>query len=145
MIVAMTLWSLLADAVALFHLAYVAFVVLGLGAIVAGAACGRRWARNFWFRITHLAAMGLVFVETIAGMACPLTVLENTLRLRAGQAGYPADFITYWTHRIVFHDWPPAVFMALYCGFTLAIVATLLIVPPEIPRRRKAHRLNLPP
>ena len=137
MMAVMTRWSLLADAVALFHLAYVAFVMLGLGAIIAGAALGARWVRNFWFRILHLAAIALVCVETIAGMACPLTVLENALRRRAGQAGYPADFITYWTHRIVFHDWPAAVFTALYYGFTLAIVATLLIVPPESPWRRK--------
>ncbi len=136
----MTRWSLLADAVALFHTAYVAFVVLGLVAILLGAAFKWRWIRNFWFRIFHLAAIALVLVETVLGVACPLTVLENTLRARAGQAGYPTDFITYWTHRIIFYDWPPWVFATLYAAVTIAIVAVMLMVPPEVPWRRNPRR-----
>ena len=34
----------------LLHVVYVAFVVLGMAAILAGIALGWQWVRNFWFR-----------------------------------------------------------------------------------------------
>jgi hypothetical protein len=132
----MMVWRLVADAVVVFHAAYVAFVVFGLFAIVVGAALGARWVRSFPFRVIHLAAMGLVLLETLVGMVCPLTSLENDLRLLAGQADYPADFITYWTHRLIYYDWPPRVFTVLYILFTLMIIAAFVLIPPESPRRR---------
>ena len=137
--IAMAIWRLLADAVLLFHAAYVAFVVFGLIAIPIGAAFGVGWVRSFRFRMLHLAAMALVFVEMLTGMLCPLTVLEHDLRLRAGESGYPGDFITYWTHRVIFYSWPPWVFDVLYAGTMLAIVALLLLVPPDLRARRAAR------
>lgn len=130
-------WRLFADAVVLCHAAYVAFVVFGFIAILAGAALGAKWVRNFWFRILHLAAIGLVLAEALLGMICPLTWLENTLRVRAGQAGYPADFIGYWVHRLIFFAWPPWVFVALYAGFTIAVTAAFWLIPPQAPRRQR--------
>ena len=35
----------------LLHAVYVAFVVLGMAAILAGIALRWQWVRNFWFRI----------------------------------------------------------------------------------------------
>ena len=128
-------WRLFADAVVLSHAAYVAFVIFGFVAIVIGAALKAGWVRNFWFRIVHLAAIALVLAEALLGMICPLTRLENILRVRAGQAGYPGDFIGYWVHRLIFFAWPPWVFVALYAGFTLLVAAAFWLVPPEPPRR----------
>lgn len=130
-------WRLLADAVVLCHAAYVAFVVVGFIAILAGAALDARWVRNFWFRVLHLAAIGLVLLEALVGVICPLTWLEDTLRMRAGQAGYPADFIAYWAHRFIFFAWPPWVFMVLYAGFTIAVAAAFWLVPPQTPPRQR--------
>jgi Protein of Unknown function (DUF2784) len=128
-------WRLFADAVVLIHAAYVAFVIFGFIAILIGAALEASWVQNFWFRILHLAAIALVLAEALLGMICPLTCLENILRVRAGQAGYPADFIGYWVHRLIFFAWPPWVFVALYAGFTFVVAAVFCLVPPEPPRR----------
>jgi len=127
-------WRLFADAVVLSHAAYVAFVIFGFIAIVVGAALEARWVRNFWFRVFHLAAIALVLAEALLGMICPLTWLENILRVRAGQAGYPADFIGYWVHRFIFFAWRPWVFVALYAGFALLVAAAFWLAPPEPPR-----------
>ena len=135
----MAAWRLLADGVVLFHAAYVAFVVFGLIAIPICAAFGIRWVRNFRFRMLHLAAMALVFVEMLINVMCPLTVLENDWRRRAGESAYPGDFISYWTHRFIFYSWPPWVFDVLYAGTMLAIVALLLVVPPDLRGRRAAR------
>src|SRR4029077_15375507 len=97
-----TRYTILADAVVIIHAAYVAFVVFGLAAILIGAAINWRWTRSLAFRITHLAAIALVCLESIVGVICPLTSLENSIRVRVGAAQYTDDFVAYWAHRMIF-------------------------------------------
>ena len=77
------LYSILADAVLLFHLAFIVFVGAG-GLLVLW------WKRAMWVHLP-LAAWG-VWIE-LSGDICPLTPLENWLRIRGGAAGYTGDFI----------------------------------------------------
>lgn len=74
---------LAADLVLLLHLAFIAFALLG-------GALGRRWR---WMPLAHLPAAAWGFFVELSGRACPLTELENTLRTRAGEAGYQGSFI----------------------------------------------------
>lgn len=129
-----TIMAILADLVVAFHLAYVAFVVLGLAAVLIGGAAGWRWVRNIWFRAAHLTAIALVLAESISGVACPLTTLENFLRAQAGQSGYAGAFVAYWLDRLIFYRAPGWVFIALYAAFTLAVVLAFWLVPPRIDR-----------
>jgi len=129
-------WSWLADAVLLFHAAYVGYVVFGLAAILLGIALGWRWVRNFWFRATHLGAIAVVAAESIVGLACPLTTLENRLRMAAGERGYRAGCIAHWLWPLIFFDFPQWVFMLGYLAFATVVVAVFWIAPPELPRRR---------
>jgi hypothetical protein len=130
---------LLADVVGVLHLAYVSFVVLGQLVIVAGLALRRPWARNFWFRTIHLAMIGIVVLESWAGMVCPLTTLEKTLRRSAGQTAYQADFIEYWVHRTMFFQGPSWVFSAVYTIFGLCVLATFILGSPRAPHRKPAR------
>lgn len=126
---------MLADAVVIIHAAYVMFVVLGFAAILAGFALEWQWVREFRFRLLHLVAIALVFLEAALGMMCPLTTLENSLRARAGQARYPGDFIGFWAHRLIFYNAPPWMFTTLYAAFTILVAATFWLAPPKWPRR----------
>jgi hypothetical protein len=126
---------ILADAIVVFHAAFVAFVVLGMVAILLGLALRRGWARNFWFRTLHLAAIGVVTALTLAGTMCPLTVLENQLRRQAGQQSYPGDFIGYWAHELLFFDAEPWVFTLAYTLFGLLVLGTFVLAPPRWPGR----------
>ena len=79
-------FRLAADAVLLFHLVFILFAILG-GAFAA------RW---HWAPVLHLpAGAWAVFVE-VTGRICPLTYLEDSLRLRAGQSGYTGDFVQHY-------------------------------------------------
>ena len=60
----MNVYRTLADGVVVAHFAYVAFVLFGLVAILIGIALRRPWARNFWFRIIHLAMIVTALVVT---------------------------------------------------------------------------------
>ena len=90
-----------ADVVVLVHALYVAFVVAGLVVVLVGAALRWRWIRNFWFRIVHLSMIGIVVMESLAGMVCPLTTWEAALREKAGDdALYPGSFLGRCIHSL---------------------------------------------
>jgi hypothetical protein len=128
------LWETLADAVLVIHAAFITFVVCGFGAILLGVARGWGWVRNFSFRLLHLFSIMFVCAEAVTGAMCPLTVLENALRQRAGQSPYPGDFIAYWLRRLIYYNWPPWVFAALYLGFGALVILAFVLAPPRWPR-----------
>jgi hypothetical protein len=79
-------YVLLADAVALVHAIFVLFVVCGSVLVL--------WRpRAVW---VHAPALVWGVVVECAGITCPLTPLENRLRLLGGQAGYDEDFLSRW-------------------------------------------------
>lgn len=120
----------LADLILVLHAGFVAFVVVGQILILAGLALKWRWVRNFRFRLVHLGAIVFVTVQTWAGLACPLTALENHLRHRAGQAGYDEGFIAHHLHGLIFHDASPRTFALVYTGFGLVVVGTWILGRP---------------
>ena len=83
-----------ADAVLLLHLAFIVFAVLG-GLLIV-------WWRGVLF--LHLPALVWgVFVE-LTGRICPLTSLENTLRIKAGTAGYSESFVEHYLLGVIYPD-----------------------------------------
>lgn len=117
---------LLADLVLIIHFAFVLFVVAGLPLIWIGAAAGWRWVRHFGLRAYHLAAILIVSAEALAGIWCPLTVLEDALRGNAADKG----FIARWLHALLYYDLPLWVFTAAYLAFATLVVLTWQRVPP---------------
>lgn len=129
------IWQLLADAVLAVHVAIVLFVVLGLVLVLAGNWRGWAWVNRFWFRLAHLVAIGVVVAQAWLGVICSLTTLEMWLRRRAGQSGYEGSFIEYWLQQLLYYDAPAWVFIALYSGFGLLVLASWWWFPP---RRRSS-------
>ena len=76
----------LADLVLVLHLAFVLFVVLG-GLLVL------RSPRVAWL---HLPATIWGVLIEYTGWICPLTPLENSFRMRGGEAGYNGGFIEHY-------------------------------------------------
>ncbi len=124
------LWVLAADAVLLVHALFVAFVVLGLLAVLVGGFLGWRWVRNPWFRGAHLAAIGVVVLQSWLGVICPLTTWEMALRDRAGDATYQGAFIAHWVESLLYYRAPAWVFIAIYTAFGALVVASWFLVPP---------------
>jgi len=80
------IYRVLADLVLVVHLCFVLFVVLGGLAIL-------RWPRLAFLHVP--AAVWGVLIE-YSGWICPLTPLENSLRVRGGEAGYSGGFIQHY-------------------------------------------------
>jgi hypothetical protein len=136
----MAIYRIVADVVVLVHLTYVAFVVLAALAILVGMVFHWQWVRNFWFRAIHLAMVAVVVIQSVLGILCPLTTLENYLRRQAGAADYPGSFVGYWAHELVFIDAPPWAFTVVYCLFGSLVLGAIFLVPPrQLSWRKGAH------
>ncbi len=123
--------TLLADIVLLLHASFVLFVVAGQLVIMIGGGLHWRWIRGPWFRYTHLVAIGYVVAEAWCGITCPLTVLEDALRTRAGGVGYETGFIADWLHRLLFYSAPEWIFTLAYTLFFTLVVASWWLWPPR--------------
>lgn len=86
------LHSLLADAVLLFHFAFILFVG-------GGGLLWIWWRRAPWLHLP-IAAYG-VWIE-LSGNICPLTPLENSLRRMAGEQGYSGGFIEHYLLPVIY-------------------------------------------
>ena len=83
---------MLADLVLVVHFLFIAFVV-------AGGFAAVRWPRLAWAHIPCFAWGALI---EFAGWICPLTPLENDLRIASGQAGYSGGFIEHYLLPVIY-------------------------------------------
>lgn len=120
----------MADIVLLIHFLFVLFVVGGLPLIWIGHWMRLSFVRNRRFRFAHLAAILYVTAESILGVVCPLTWLEDTLRGRPTGTG----FIERWLHRVLFYNLPEWVFLVAYVLFAFLVVITFRLIPPQARR-----------
>lgn len=127
-------YGFLADALVLVHVAYVAYVVVGQLAIWGGLLFRRKWARNFWFRGTHLLAIAVVALEAVMGWICPLTTWENQLRELAGQTYRSGSFMGRLFQDMIFLNGVPEWgFDLMHLGMCLLVVGTFILFPPRRP------------
>lgn len=87
-------FAVLADALVVIHLGFVAFVVLG-------GVPALRWPRLRWLHLPA-AAWG-VWIE-VSGWLCPLTLLEDALRARAGEAVVAGGFVERYLLAALYPD-----------------------------------------
>lgn len=119
---------LLADVVAVAHLAYAGFIVLALLLILVGYLRRWRWVSNRWFRGIHLVMIAIVVAEAWLGIICPLTTLEAHLRDNAGQS-FDDTPVAVFVHGFLFYEAPWWVFTACYTLCGALIVASMGLVP----------------
>jgi hypothetical protein len=128
---------LFADIIAIIHLGYVIYVILGFILIVVGIILRWKWIRNLPFRITHLLAIIGVACEALLGVNCPLTVLEFRLRYASNLSEGKVSFIGTIVDSLLYYNAPGWLFTIIYAAFAIIVVITFIIAPPT----RKGHSL----
>ena len=125
-------WRALADAVVVVHLAFIAFVVGG-GLLV-------RWRRRVALAHVPCAIYGAAI--ELWGWICPLTPLENRLRVLGGQRGYTGGFIEHYLIPIIYPE--PLTARAQMLLGVLVAVGNVAIYAWALRGRRPAAVRNRP-
>ena len=125
------LYSLVADAILVTHVLFVAFVVFSLILIFVGKLLSWLWVRNPWFRVTHLLGIGVVVLQSWFGVICPLTIWEMDLRSKAGETIYEGSFITHWLNELLYYQAPSWVFVVCYTVFGGLVLASWFLERPR--------------
>jgi hypothetical protein len=121
------LYALLADLVLLLHAAFVVFVVLG-GLLVL-------WKRKLAWLHIPCAAWGALI--EFRGWICPLTYLENDLRVAAGGSGYEGDFIGHYLAQLVY---PPGLTSGMQLLLGTSVILINVVIYTLVWRRARAKR-----
>lgn len=121
-------YAMAADLLVVLHLIFILFVAAGGLAVL-------RWPRLAW---AHLPAAVWGAAIELGGWICPLTPLENSLRLRGGEAGYTGGFIEHYILPLVY---PSGLTREIQIGLGIAvIVVNGLAYTTLVLRRRRAGR-----
>ena len=118
---------MIADALLVVHFCLAAFIALGFFIIPIGYIFHWNWIKSRNIRLLHLFLMGFITAETIVGLTCPLTILENMFR----DVDYTSSFMSYWMAQILYWDLHSEVFVLLY-SLCLGWVLILWKVCPPI-------------
>lgn len=115
---------LLTDALVVFHLAFILFV-LGSAVLVL------RWPRLAWL---HLPCAVWGALVELLGWVCPLTPLESELRERAGLAGYAGGFVEHYLIPVLY---PEHLTRGLQIGAAAVVLAVNVLAYRALLRRRR--------
>lgn len=115
-----------ADALLALHLAFILFAL-------CGAVLALRWPSVV--RV-HLPAAAWAIGIELTGAICPLTYLENALRVRAGQQGYADGFIEHYLLPLIY---PAGLTPAMQYVLAGVVLAVNLLLYAWLWRRRGAR------
>lgn len=108
----------LADIILIIHFVIVVFVISIFILVPYGYIQRWEWVKKKKIRYLHLCIMSFVSLESVLGVICPLTILENSLR----QKITTQSFVTQYLSKIVYFNFPSNFFIYLYM---LGLVLTL--------------------
>jgi hypothetical protein len=126
------LYHLGAEGVLLVHFAFIAFVLFG-------ALLALRWR---WVIALHLPAAAWGLLIEVSGRICPLTYIENSLRIQAGRAPYPDSFIEHYLLAIIYPVALTREIQFVLAGVVVLVNATLYAWVLSRPRRPR-HGVSL--
>ncbi|MCL4512973.1 MAG: DUF2784 domain-containing protein [Candidatus Eremiobacteraeota bacterium] len=125
------LYSLAISSVYIIHLIYALTIIVGFILIWIGYFVQWDWVKNFTFRMIHLIMIGIVAVESLFNIECPLTWLQEKLmsldRLKHGNIPFIAGIVD----KILYYKFPLWVFNTVYIVFGVLVLATWFLIPPK--------------
>ena len=105
----------LADCLVLLHAAFVLYAILG-------GLLAIRWRWTMWL---HLPTVVWVAAIEFAGWICPLTPLENWLRMKGDEAGYTGGFVEHYVFPVLY---PAGLTPTIQIWLGVAVIALNAVV-----------------
>lgn len=88
----LTIYAILADAVVVLHFLFVVFACVGVLLVL-------RYRRLAWVHVPTFLWAG--YIE-LTGDICPLTPLENWLRMLSGAGTYSGSFVAHYVWKVLY-------------------------------------------
>ena len=101
--------ALAADAVLALHMAFIVWVAAGALAVL--------WQP--WLAMAYLPAAGWAVFISLTGRICPLTPIEQQLRIAAGEQGYAGGFIDHYLIAVIY---PSGLTREMQIGIGVAVL-----------------------
>lgn len=108
-------YRLIADLLVSLHLLFIAMVVFG-GFLVL------RWPKLAWL---HVPVVIWGFLVELMGWICPLTPLEQKMRLAAGDGSYTGGFIEHYLMPLIYPG-------GMTVGMQMTLAALVLVINAAI-------------
>lgn len=124
-------YQTLADMVVVIHLLFILFVLFGGLLLLI-------WRRLIWL---HLAAVIWGVAIELLGWICPLTPLENWLRLKSLSSSYEAGFVEHYLIPIIY---PQGLSREMQWVFAAVVIGVNALIYILVLRRRKTSAPDLP-
>lgn len=124
--------KIFADAIIVVHFLYILFMLLGF--LLTGYALffREKFFDRWLFRSLHLLGIFYVASLSILGKYCPLTILENELRLRYEVSlVYSGSFIVHYLERLVYPDVNPLVIQIPTVFLAIFTIVVFIVRPPK--------------
>ena len=99
--------------------------------VLFGAFLGMKWPKSLF---VHLPSFFWGAYIELSGGVCPLTPLENWLRIKGGNISYAGDFIEHYVENLVY---PPGLTRKIQIIFGIIVIVINIAVYFYIYRRRK--------
>lgn len=124
--------KIFADAIIVLHFLYILFMLLGF--LLTGYALffREKFFDRWLFRLLHLLGIFYVVSLNILGKYCPLTILENELRLRyETYSVYSGSFIVHYLEKLVYPDVNPLVIQIPTVFLAIFTIVVFIVRPPK--------------
>lgn len=118
----------LADIILIIHFGWILFIIAGLTFAIY-------WRDKKGIRITHLIGVIGGTLQTVLGLPCPLTIIENNFR--SGSA-YSGSCIVHYLGRVFIYIKIDPILVIQIIGIAVAML-TIILFMCYPPRQRKSN------
>jgi len=125
-------YKIFADAIIVVHFLFILFMLFGFLLTLYAVFFRQKFFDRWLFRVLHLVGIFYVVSLSILGKYCPLTLLENQLRLRhEAYSVYSGSFIVHYLERLVYPDVNPLVIQIPTVFIAIFTIVVFIIRPPK--------------
>ena len=124
---------LMADFILIIHFVIVIYIASWILLIPIAYKINWDIFKNKNLRLIHIILLFFVSLESIFGLTCPLTSIENYLRNIVNTK----TFISYWLETIIYWDLPNIFFVGLYSLSLMLTIFWWKLFPPKKSLKKK--------
>ena len=118
--------AILLNVLLVIHFSIMVFIIFMLITVPFGNILKLNFVYNRKIRFLHASLVAFILLETILGLSCPLTVIENILR----QHLLTDSFMSNGLMKLIYWDLSISMFIWLYLFCFLWVIALWFIFPP---------------